>query len=101
MSDKIPNSFKLFATKIEVVQDDKRLDDLKAYGYYEHSSSKISLATKDGVNDLSPCRILDAFYHERTHAILEAMGELELSSNEKFVDTFSKLFRQAIETQQF
>ena len=98
---KIPKSFKLFATTIKVVEDDKRLDDLKAYGYYEHSRTRITLATKDGVNDLSDCRKLDAFFHERTHAILEAMGERDLSDNEKFVDTFSKLLRQSIETQKF
>ena len=97
----IPKSFKLFATEIKVVIDDRRTDDLKAYGYFENSTSTITLATKDGISELSDCRKLDAFYHERTHAILEAMGERELSENEKFVDTFSKLFRQSIETQTF
>ena len=98
---KIPKSFKLFATEVKVVIDDKRTDDLKAYGYYENSTSTITLANKDGISDLSECRKLDAFYHERTHAILEAMHEHELSNNEKFVDTFSKLLRQSIETQTF
>ena len=61
----IPKSFKLFATEIKVVKDDQRADDLKAYGYYEHSITTITLATKDGINELSKDRMLDAFYHER------------------------------------
>ena len=36
------------------------------------------------------------FYHELTHAILDTMGENELSKNEKFVNTFSSFRNEAL-----
>lgn len=39
---------------------------------------------------------LNTFYHELTHSILDTMGENELSSNEKFVSTFSSFLTEAI-----
>ncbi len=97
----IPSSFKLFATTVNVVYDNKRMDDIKAYGYYEHSTTKITLSNVDAVDKLSKDRQLDSFYHEKVHAILEAMHEQDLSSNEKFVDVFAKLLRQSDETAKY
>ena len=37
------------------------------------------------------------FIHEVVHGVLDAMGESELSSNEKFVSTFSSLLVDTIE----
>ena len=96
--ENIPSKFNLFATEIEVVFDNEHMNDQKCYGLFEHSRSRITLSTTDGVNRLSKDRIIETFYHERTHAILEAMREYELSANEKFVDLFSKLLRQADES---
>jgi len=98
---KIPKSFKLFATTINVVIDDKRMDDTRAYGLCEYGESKITLATKDGINNLSEGRILDCFYHEKIHMILYSMKRDELSKDEEFVDVFAKLLRQSDETSQY
>lgn len=98
---KIPKRFKLFATTINIVSDDKRMNDIDAYGYYEESESKITLCKVDGVNKLSKDRITDTFYHERTHAILQAMNKKDLSADEEFVDVFSKLLRQAVESERY
>lgn len=38
------------------------------------------------------------FFHELVHCILDAMDESELSSNEKFVSTFSLLLTGAIKS---
>lgn len=38
------------------------------------------------------------FYHELTHAILDAIGEDDLNCNEQFVDAFSNVLYQAIKT---
>jgi hypothetical protein len=38
----------------------------------------------------------NTFLHELTHAILDTMGENELSANEKFVNTFSSFLAEAI-----
>lgn len=98
---KIPKSFKLFGTTVEVVRDDKRLDDMECFGLWEYGHSRITLAETSFGEQLSEGKRLDTFYHERTHAILSAMRENELTKNEQFVDVFSKLLRQAIETEEY
>jgi hypothetical protein len=98
---KIPKSFKLFASKIEVVIDDKRMNDKQQYGESDYSKSKITLSTIHGVEELSEGKRMDTFYHERVHMILDHMKEHELSRNEKFVDLFAKLQRQADETAEY
>jgi len=98
---KIPIKFKLFGATINVVWDNKRMNDKNCYGFFEYSKGEITLSTTDGTEDLSQDRIMDVFYHERTHAILDAMHERELSNNEKFVDVFSKLLRQADKSSEF
>lgn len=100
-NNKIPNRFKLFADTINVVWDDKYLNDKRQYGESDYSECKITLATEENRTKLSQDRIIDTFYHERTHAILDAMHERDLSGNEQFVDVFSKLLRQADETAEF
>lgn len=74
------------------------MNDRMNYGLSDYAKSEITLSTTQGIDELSEDRILDTFYHERTHAILDAMNERELSNNEKFVDVFSKLLRQSDET---
>ena len=95
---KIPKSFKLFATTIKVFLDNKRMNDLKAYGLCDYGRSEITVSTVDGVDELSDDKRIDTFYHERVHMILDHMQEYDLSRNEKFVDLFAKLQRQADET---
>jgi len=101
MKLKIPNSFKLFATTINVVVDEKRMEDIKAYGYCEYSYSRITLSKKDGLEDLSDGRMMDCFYHEKVHMILSSMKRDELNKDEEFVDIFAKLLRQSDETAKF
>lgn len=98
---KIPNKFKLFGTTYNVVFENEKLNDAKSYGDCDYSKSLIRLSTTHGGHSLSVDRILDTFYYERTHAILDMMNERDLSNDEKFVDVFSKLLRQAIETEEY
>jgi hypothetical protein len=98
---KIPKSFKLFGTTVNIVWDNKHCNDIKAYGEYDYSLSRISLSTVDGTNELSKDRIMDTYYHEKVHALLEMMKERDLSDNEKFVDVFAKLLRQSDETSEY
>lgn len=95
---RIPKSFKLFATPIEVVFDNNRMQDMGCYGLAEYSFSKITLADMYELKPLSDGKIMDTFYHEKVHMILDTMNERDLSQNEKFVDTFAKLLRQSDET---
>lgn len=41
---------------------------------------------------------VNTFYHELTHLILDTMGEFELSTNEKFVSTFSSFLTGALKS---
>ena len=95
---KIPSSFKLFATTIRVVFENNRMNDKRQYGEFCYGESMITLSTTDGVDKLSDDKIIDTFYHEKIHAILDSMHERDLSANEKFVDVFAKLLRQSDET---
>lgn len=98
---RIPTKFKLFGTTYNVVWDNKRMNDRGEYGLFDYSTTTITLSTTEGTNELSEDRMLDTFYHEKVHAILDEMHESELSQNEKFVDILGKLLRQADETAEY
>jgi hypothetical protein len=101
MNIKIPKSFKLFGTTINIVWDNNKMNDKSIYGEADYGSSKITLSTTKGTVELSEDRILDTYYHEKVHIILNTMHEDDLSSNEKFVDTFAKLLRQSDITSEY
>lgn len=46
----------------------------------------------------SPSSKLNTFYHELTHAILDTMGEYELSANERFITSFASFLTEAIKS---
>lgn len=91
----IPKEFKLFGTRIEVQFNNERCNDKQVYGESNYGESKIMLSTMQESMTLSEDKILDTFYHEKIHMILDTMNENELSNNEKFVDVFAKLLRQS------
>jgi len=93
--NKIPKSFKLFASTINVEFDNKLCNDKEAYGLADYGACKIFLTKVNGVDKLSDDRIMDVFYHEKVHLILDSMGHFDLSKDEKFVDLFGKLLRQS------
>lgn len=95
---KIPQSFKLFGTTINVIFDDQRCNDKAVYGTANYGKAEIMLSTHQKQEKLSNDRVMDIFYHERVHIILETMNECDLSENERFVDVFAKLLRQSDET---
>lgn len=95
---RIPKEFKLFGTTVKVVFDNNRMNQGNKYGEADYSTQQITLSTTIGVKPLSEDRIMDCYYHEKVHMILEAMKETDLSENEKFVDIFAKLWRQADES---
>lgn len=98
---KIPKKFKLFATTWTVEVNNSRMNDIEAVGYCEGAQSRITLAEEYHGKKVSEDSLIDTFYHERTHAILDAMREFELSQNEKFIDIFSKLLRQSDESAEY
>ena len=56
------------------------------------------LANTAGGEKLSDERKAQTFFHELTHAVLDAIGEDELNENEQFIDAFSNVFYQALKT---
>lgn len=96
-----PKSFKLFATKIEVEFDNTRMNNEGTYGQCDYNSSKITLSDTQGLTPMSECQIKNTFYHEKVHAILNAMSEHKLNGNERFVELFAQLLRQADETAEY
>lgn len=98
MKDKIPSKFKLFGTTINVVWDNVQMNRGQKYGQADYSKCEITLSDTHGVEQLTEDRMMDTFYHEKVHIILDSMQERDLSNNERFVDIFAKLLRQADET---
>jgi len=88
--NRLIKEFYLGALKWDIIIDSKRLDKLKCNGYCEADKQLITL-DQDTSNNPFAEQIL---YHEVVHAILDTMGEVTLSNNEKFVKTFSVLLYQ-------
>jgi len=82
--------FTLGAVKWEVEIDNSRMDDARSYGLCVPERSMIYLQDEKRKEDM----VDQTLYHEAIHAILDTMGEYELSANEKFVQNFSVLLHQ-------
>ena len=82
--------FTLGAIKWTVKKDESKLDELNLLGLCEFPKSLISIYA-DGIDENL---VEQTIYHEIVHAILESMGENEISANDNFVQTFSLLLHQ-------
>lgn len=98
---KTPNSFKVFATTIKVQHDNIRLSNESNLGDCSYTDNLISLCSIYKGEKITDSAVADTLYHEKIHVILDAMGEHKLSSNEKFVEIFSRLIRQSDETSEY
>jgi hypothetical protein len=98
---RIPKSFKVFASTINVGFDNIRLSNEGVLGDCSFTDGQINVCNEYKGEKISDCCAVDTFYHEKVHIILDAMGEHELSKNEKFVEVFSRLLRQSDDTAQF
>ena len=86
--------FTLGAVKWTVELNNERLDDKGAYGVCYYDESKILVQDKSLKYNREASAVEQTLYHEVTHAILDTMGERDLSHNEKFVQQFSLLLHQ-------
>lgn len=92
---KIPKTFQLFGSDWKVKYNNDRLVDLGFQGLCEYPQSLITLYKSSNI----PIDELNStFLHELTHAILEAMNRDDLTSDENFVEIFSKLLYQYFKT---
>ena len=83
----IPKSFKLNGKKFIVKEVNMDKEDL--WGRVITSKGQIDIHP-----DVPDRERGTVFYHELTHAILDHMGEHELSKSERFVDGFAQLMNE-------
>lgn len=98
---KIPANFKVFASTVTINYDDTRLSNEGILGDCSFMDSQITLCNNYKGEEVKKDTIIDTFYHEKIHILLDAMGEHELSRNEKFVEVFARLLRQSDESAEF
>lgn len=92
---KIPDSITVGGAEMEVRIVD-RCDDNSAgscflFGGYIEIAETVNKSDKQSAGSKA-----NTFYHELTHAILDTMGEGELSKNEKFVNCFAGFLTEAM-----
>ena len=98
---KIPKKFNIFASTINVGFDNLRLSNEGVLGDCSFTDNQINICSEYKGEKVSECSTIDTFYHEKVHIILDAMGEHELSKQEKFVEVFARLLRQSDESAEF
>lgn len=93
---KIPNKFILGGQEITVIHTDQ----IEGGGMGDCCiwDSTIKIADNYKGRPQSDGSKVNTFYHELTHLILDTMGEYELSTNEKFISTFSSFLTGALKT---
>lgn len=104
-SFKIPSEFVLFGHKYKVIfvpglyekesvygdiDDGGRLIRLQPTGKVINSENAVFGRT--GEIEITEEDVVETFFHELVHAVLDGMGEDTLSENEKFVNMLSKGF---------
>ena len=92
---KIPNKIRIGGQDIIVVNKE-RLDN-NGLGTICMAEGILQIA--DNFNNMKQCESSKSstFIHEIVHGVLDAMGEFEISKNEKFVSTFAALLIDPIE----
>lgn len=98
---KIPKSFTLFGHKYEVILSDDLFASKNCYGVADddtksiiiQKSNKVVKTHEEGDEvyfQITDEVVVETFYHEMTHIILDAIGETKLSENETLVNMFGK-----------
>lgn len=103
---RIPKEFTLFGHRYSIVIEDDLFEKENCYGTADDDEKKIRIQKKqivtksyeDGTDkiiknvpiDITDETIIETYYHEVIHAILDSLGEETLSENEKFVNMMGK-----------
>jgi len=99
---KIPTTIRVGKHKysVEVVEAMLRKRDMARVHY---DSKRIEIGRMSNVTGkrYSDTQVLDSFWHEVTHAILNDMGRHNLNEDERFVTEFANRLTQAIKTAKF
>lgn len=92
--------FTLGAVEWTIEVNNDKLNDSEAYGLSVYDESKIYIQNKTLNRDRTELATEQTLYHEVVHAILNTLGEHELSENEKFVKKLSVLLHQFEKTKE-
>lgn len=97
---KIPTQIKL-GGQVLVIKNVERCDN-NSLGETCLAAGYIEIPNKFNKDD-TQCETSkhNTFYHELTHAILDTMGEKDLSGNEKFVSCFGGFLADAMDKAYF
>ena len=99
---KLPTTIRVGKHKysIEVVEAMLRK---RSVAQVHYPTRKIEIGRMSNVTGkaFSDTQVLDSFWHEVTHAILEEMGRHTLNSDERFVTEFANRLTQVIKTAEF
>jgi hypothetical protein len=106
---KIPKAFTLFGHRYRVLLCDKLHEEEGNYGTADENRKEIKLQTKAHVFTIEEItsiegeskrskeyysitdeKMIETFYHEMIHIILDSLGEEEISSNETLVNMIGK-----------
>lgn len=96
---KIPNKLKVGGQDVNVEFTNTIIGDKQGTCVLWNGKIKLAEIYK-GVPQTYSSKF-NTFYHELTHAILDTMGEYELSSNERFVSSFSGFLSEAVRSFEF
>lgn len=91
---KIPNKIKVGGQDLNIVFQDTINGDKMGECCLWNGTIRISEIYK-GEKQTDSSKF-NTFFHELTHAILDTMGEYELSCNERFVCSFSSFLSESI-----
>lgn len=91
----IPKRIELGGTGFEISYDERLAGHRGHSGEARLMQSKIVLMPDTPENPRSRDYLAHTYFHELAHCILDAMGEVELCGNEKFVDLLGRFMHQA------
>jgi hypothetical protein len=112
---KIPSEFTLLGHKYKVVMCNKLFEDEDCYGTADGDLKLIRLQSTGSVirryeedgksyeNTLiiTDDTLIETFFHELVHIILDATGEIELTENERFVNMMGKSLLEIYQTSNY
>lgn len=112
---KIPSEFTLFGHKYKVVMCNNLFEDEDCYGTADGDLKLIRLQSTGSVirryeedgksyeNTLiiTDDTLIETFFHELVHIILDATGEIELTENERFVNMMGKSLLEIYQTSNY
>jgi len=93
MSKKRPTTFDIFGRTFTIKYTEDLIQHDSCYGLWRPDKGEVTIQTNldRGLED-------HTLWHELTHAILDSIGNEELSKNEVFVDLFGAALHQVVKT---